>query len=277
MALRPVKNLIVVSDLHVGCQMGLVSPTGAALDHGGTYEPSGIQKKLYAWWREMWDEWVPKVTKGETYAVVVNGDCVDGVHHGSTSQWTHNLACQSAEARRLLDPIAKRAKGGFYVVRGTEAHVGASARDEEQLASELGAIPSKSGNHARWELWKWCGPSLVHFLHHIGSTSSQAHEASAVNAELTTAFVEAGRWGRRPPDMIVRSHRHRYIEVVVPTAAGRAYAVVTPAWQFKTGFAYRTAGARNSESQIGAICIRHAHGQTFVVPWVRSLDREDPE
>lgn len=273
-----VNNLVVVSDLHVGCQLALIRPEGARLDNDGQYRPSRLQKKLWAWWEEFWGAFVPLATKGEPYAVVINGDVLDGVHHNSTTQWSLNLTDQAVMARAILAPVVAGCEGRFYMIRGTEAHVGKSAQEEERLARELGAVASRDGQFARYELWKLIGEGrLVHLLHHVGTTGSQAYEATAVHKELVESITEAGRWERRFPDVIVRSHRHRYIETVIPTARGRAFACVTPAWQLKTPFAWRIPGARLSEPQVGGVVVRYHKEELFVRPWVQSLERGNPE
>jgi hypothetical protein len=276
-AASPISNLVVVSDLHVGCQLGLMHPLGAMLDNGGNYSPSEFQIKVWSWWREFWDEFVPKATKGEPYGVVVNGDILDGPGvRGATHQWSHNLTDQARAAFQILKPIVDACEGRFYVIRGTEAHVGKSAQEEERLASELGAIPNRQGLFSRYELWKWVGPSLVHLAHHISATGSMQFESTAPHRELVDSFTEAGRWGRRPPDVIIRSHRHRHVETVIPTSRGRAFSTTTPGWQGKTPFVWRGSG-RLSEPQFGGVLVRHAHSETFVLPWVQSLEREEPE
>lgn len=283
----PTRNLIVVSDTHCGCRVGLLHPDGIQVDGGGVYLPSAFQRKMWAWWEEFWGEWVPSVTRGEPYDLVHNGDAIDGVHHGSTTQISQNIQDQIRIARAILDPVVEKCKasgGTYYHIRGTEAHVGKSSEYEERLASELGAKPNDQGQFARNDLWKRVGDPeshvhapLVHLLHHIGSTSSAAHEASAVNAELAAAYVEAGRWGRTPPDFIVRSHRHRSITVALPALHGRAASIVTPAWQGKTPFVWKIPGGRLAEPQIGGILIRQGDEVFYSQDWVRSFDRSPEE
>ena len=255
--------------------MGLCPPEGAKMDGGGLYLPSPLQLKVWSWWEEFWNVFVPEATKGEPYAVVHNADAVDGVHHGSTTQFSHNLHDQGACAYTVLNPLIAKCDGRYYHVRGTEAHVGQSAVEEEILAERLGAIPDEIGQHSRWELWLNLRGHLVHFLHHIGTTSSSAHEASAVNAELSAEFVEAARWGDKPPSVIVRSHRHRAIEVRLPITDGFATATVTPAWQLKTPFAFKIAGSRLAPPQIGGLVIRvnHETNEIFTRTWVRHISR----
>lgn len=253
-----IRNIIVISDTHFGCQLGLCPPSGVKMDSGGEYHQSDLQKKTWAMWKEFWNVWVPKVTKGEDFVLVHNGDAVDGVHHGSVTQITHNITKQKNIAEIVLGDVIgnKRCKKYFHV-RGTEAHVGQSGQDEESLAQVLGAVPDEIGNAARWELWLRFGNDvLVNFTHHVGTTSSAAYESTAPYKELIEAFVEAGKTHEEPPDVIVRSHRHRSIKVEVPTSKGNGIAIVTPGFQLKTPFTYRLALGRSAPPQIGGILLR---------------------
>ncbi len=274
------RNLIVFSDTHCGCRLGLCPPTPISLDSGGTYTASEFQQQMWGLWREFWDVWVPDVTRGEPFDIVHNGDAVDGSHHNSTTQISHNLSDQARIAVLALAPVVQQclASGGtYYHIRGTEAHVGQSGENEERLAMELGAKPNAQGQHARFDLWKRVGECLVHLLHHIGTTSSAAHESSAVNAELTAEYVEAARWQREPPDFIVRSHRHRSIAVDLNSAKGYAAAIVTPAWQGKTPYVWKIPGARISEPQFGGILIRQGDEEFYYRRRVWTVGRSAEE
>lgn len=278
-----VRNLIVISDTHCGCRLGLLSPEGIVVDGGGRYLPSEFQSKMWAFWSEFWGTWVPEVTRGEPFDLVHNGDAIDGVHHNSTTQISHNLEDQQRIAEAVLRPVVQQCRdsgGTYYHIRGTEAHVGQSGVNEEKLARALGAKPNREGQYARFDLWKRVGDKrgpLVHLLHHIGTTSSAAHESSAVNAELTASYVEAARWNREPPDFIVRSHRHRSIAVDMNSARGYAAAIVTPAWQGRTPFTWKLPGARISEPQVGGIIIRNGDEEFYYRRWVKSFDRSPEE
>lgn len=273
---QKINNLIVVSDLHCGCQFGLCGDT-VLIDGGGTYFPSSIQQDIRNRWDEFWFEWVPQVTKGEPFAVVCNGDAIDGSHHGSTTQISHNLTDQSKIAIQLLKPIVGMCEGRYYHIRGTEAHVGQSGQEEERLAMELGAIPDSYGRYARWELWLEVGAGLVHLSHHIGTAGSLGYETSAVHKELEQSFVEAARWGNKHPDVIVRSHRHRNVETRVQTAHGFATACTTAGWQAKTPFVYKIAGGRQTLPQIGGTLVRAGDEDVFTRHRLWNLPRPKTE
>ncbi len=253
------RNLVVISDTHAGCRLGLCPPDSVQLDDGGTYRASKFQRQVWHLWQEFWQSWVPSVVRKEPFDIVHNGDVIDGVHHNSTTQISHNIQDQLLIAQTIMTPIVdacRKSGGQYYHIRGTSAHVGESSNYEEMLARACHAVPNRDGQHARYDLWKRVGGALVHLLHHIGTTSSAAYESSAVNAEMTAEFVEAARWRQEPPDFIVRSHRHRFIAVDMDTSHGIGAAIVTPGYQGKTSFAWKVAGARLSVPQFGGIIIR---------------------
>lgn len=265
-----VNNLIVVSDLHCGCQVGLCPP-GVRVDYGSIWNLNVTQERIWAVWREFWDDWVPMVTRGEPFAVLLNGDAMDGSHHRSKTQITHNFSDQQNIAEAALAPVVEACEGRFYMVRGTEAHVGQCAENEERLGRALGSVVMPNGNHTDYELWARVGERLVHATHHIGTTSRTAYETSALQAEWTEMMTDAGRWGREPPDVVVRSHRHRHIQITAPTANTYGITFTTPAWQAKTPFVWKV--ARIGEPQFGGSLIRAGNEEIYARHYVRTLGR----
>lgn len=266
-------NLVVVSDLHCGCRLGLCPPEPQPLMEGGQYAPSDLQRRVWEWWREFWTDFVPEVCHDEPYAVLVNGETIDGVHHRSTTQVSQNLEDQRSIAVAVLSEVAQRCAGQLYVISGTPAHSGEQGVDDEAVAKAVKAIPDETGRHARYVGWFRIGTALVNATHHIGTTGSQHYESTAAHKELVEAFVEAGRWRNEPPDFVVRSHRHRYLTTSLATHKGFAASIVTPGWQLKTPFAYKIPGGRQSEPQFGGIVIRQGDREAYFRQWVRSLAR----
>lgn len=277
---KPIKNIIVISDTHFGCKLGLCPPE-VQLDEGGYYHASKLQMKLYDMWRYFWDKFVPQVIGNEDFVLVHNGDVIDGIHHNSVTQISQNITDQIKIAEIVLSEIIRKKNcRAYYQIRGTEAHVGKSGQYEEELAKNLNAVRSRNGNYARWELTLIFGENnnRSHFTHHISTTSSTAYESTAVHKELVEAYNEAGRYGRIPPDVIVRSHRHRYYKVEVPSKKIHAISLVTPGWQLKTPFVYRGLLGRTSVPQIGGIIIKEgSEVPIYVREKIWNLETEEAE
>lgn len=243
-----ITNIVTISDSHFGSTLGLCSPK-VRLDDGGWYTASPVQEKIWGFWKDFW-KWTFNLIGDEPFALVHNGDIVDGDHHGTTALFSHNLKDQENLAVKVMSPIVERA-ALYFQIRGTEAHVGQSASFEERVAERLGAVvDEETGQHSRWELCVELGHEIIHFSHHIGTTSSVAYESSALMREIAATFMEAGQWGQRPPTVLVRSHRHRYCEVKPPNCR----ILVTPGWQGKTSFVFKM--DRMRMPQFGGVIIR---------------------
>lgn len=257
-----IKNLVVISDTHCGDQLALCPPE-ITLAHGGTYRYSRFQKFIYECWREFWDQWVPKVTRGEPYAVLFNGDMLEGRHHNATHPISNNKADQANIAYELMAPVVSGCGGRFFFVTGTPVHAGEAGEDEEKLAERLGAVPDEMGRRSRYEIWIQVGKALLHASHHIGITGSMAYETTALTKEYNEFCAESARWKQKIPDIIARAHRHRHSEVRVPTASGYGIIFVTPSWQLRTPYTFKIPGGRTSTPMIGGCLIRQGDEEFY--------------
>jgi len=231
------KTITIISDTHFGSSVGLASGD-IALPDGGSYKPSRHQKELSRAFRRFFDYSAQVSDGADRRVLIINGDIVDGNHHNTVALSTNNIEVQESDAIKLLEPIA-RTFDLVYVVRGTEAHTQPGAQSDERIARALGAVRDDNGQYSRWQLWLDVDGVVFNIAHHISTTSSAAYESSAVMREMAAALLEAGQWGQKLPDVLIRSHRHRFIEVGVPSIHGRIQAAVTPGWQLKTPFVER--------------------------------------
>lgn len=272
------RQIIVIGDTHCNSTLGLCLPDGHRLDDGGRYMPSPFQIKLWELWRNLCGDWIPRVTKGEPWDLVLNGDAIDGDHHKTPTIISRNLQDQYRVAKETLSGIVQdcRDSGGrYYHVRGTEAHVGPSAQEEERLAEALGAEPDKTGNHSRWRLRRMLGDHLVTFRHHIGGGASQAYEGTALTKTQVNQMTDAGRWGRRVAQVDVRSHRHRYAKWEKDGAQGHYITIVTPGWQGLTPFSHRMSDPQ--EPEFGAVLVRHGDEEIYSRSKVYSIPEDDDD
>jgi len=236
------KAIIAVSDMHVGSTSGLIGERVIVVEQG-EYKPNKYQKTLRKYWKHFWTEYVPEITaNAEKRIVVFNGDVVDGVHHKSVNIISNSLQVQERAAIEIIDEIDTICQVKIdekYLVKGTEAHTGAYGECEERIGAATGCQVNEVGEHGSYQWWLDVDGMIFQFAHHIGTTSSAAYETSAPMRELVASLVEAAQWKQPLPDIVVRSHRHRFVEVPLPSLEGRIRCVITPAWQLRTPFTER--------------------------------------
>lgn len=257
------KAIIAVSDLHVGSTMGLC-PAKVNLIGTGTYEPNKYQKTLLKFWNHFWTVWVPTQVEGaDKVFIVINGDIVDGIHHNTVEIISNSWAVQEYAAIDLLTKtIGGVPNNGIFVVKGTEIHVGPSGSSEEKIARAIGAEVNDLGESSSWQ-WNLDLDGVVfNFAHHISAANASAYETSAPMRELISGMVEAEQWNQPMPNVMVRSHRHRFIPVSIPSIRGRIHSVVTPSWQLRTPFVEKI--DRMRMPHIGGIVFKVQGGQTEV-------------
>ena len=258
-----IRNIVVIGDTHCGSQAAIMPP-GFRLHDGQTVVQSPRQRELWKWWGEFWGEWVPRVTKGEPFVLVHNGDIIDGAHHGCTQLVTSNVDDQRRMAEELLAPHVAKAVA-FYCIAGTAAHAGQSNADEENVARTLGAQPDDHGIRARQDLWiDDFGGKRIQFAHHIGTTSSAAYKSSPMMRVITAQHTSAGEHGYRPPNFIIRSHAHDFVGVERANCSG----YVCPAWQLKSDWVWGK--DTTSLPIIGGLILRHGDEDVHVRKFIRT-------
>jgi hypothetical protein len=228
--------VVVISDLHIGSHQGLCPPTGIRLDEGNQITQTKIQGYVWECFVHFMRTFVPLTIKGcDKVALVVNGDVIDGNHHNATNLVT-NVEMQARAAIEILAPYAEMSTQ-FIMVRGTEAHGGSGEQQTERIAASLKAVQDPdTGAYSWWQYWMEAGSVVHQFAHHISTTSSAAYESSAPMRELAASLVESAQWGQRQPQVVWRSHRHRFIPVAIPSSNGRIECIITPAWQTRTPY-----------------------------------------
>ena len=192
-------------------------------------------------------EWVKEVTAGEPFVLLLNGDLIEGIHHGSQEvvamQWETHMQI----AMDCLKPLCALTET-ILVVKGTECHT----RDiEDALASKIGAVTGKAHNQWRFRV----NGVLNEAQHHMGTTKRKWLEAGEGSRIMANNVINCVDCGHEPPKVFWRAHRHvgGYI-----AAAGRHF-LVAGAWQFLTRYGHKVVG------------------DSIPIPTVQYMDFTDPE
>lgn len=251
--------LVAASDLHIGSTVALCTAR-VSLDDGGYYTASKAQRWLWQCWRDAWQK-VETLRGDAPLWIVLNGDVMDGDHHESLQILPRSPEAQLALAADILDPVVQRTEH-LFVVRGTAAHVGRSAWMEERLADDLGAeCDPATGNKSWWHLLLDCERVRFDFAHHATGGNLPWTLPNAANRLAARTLLEYAMSGDKPPQVVVRSHKHRYRN------SGDNYpvqAIGLPAWQLTTEYVSRI--APGALADIGLVAFMCDDGQYSTHP-----------
>lgn len=224
--------LVVIADLHAGSSVAAYPPTsisdGMSVGHGV------IQEWLWEQWQRA-RAWLSDLTGSDAYSVVLNGDLIEGLHHGTAQVISPQVKYHVKAARKMLDPICKSAQRRWATI-GTECHV---RDDESDLGQQLGCEPDPR-NPERFAAQEWrfpfCG-CLYSAKHHISATTRKYLEASQLSIAMGNEQLGRARVRQPVPNVMSRAHRH----VFGTYTDGFAVMTVSPPWQLKTTHGHKVA------------------------------------
>lgn len=228
---RPaIRALVIISDLHLGSLSSLLQP-GFVTEKGQPVGQTALAKWLYDCWM-IGQSWLSELLNPLEYALILNGDMIEGNHHRTDEIWSVNPRDHTKAAKEILGPVARRA-GKRFMVLGTECHVGNS---EISIATDLGAEVNPEFRQPYWHRLaiNACGVK-VSVRHHFPATSRAYLEGSQHSIQLGNATVEAVRSGSRAPQILIGAHRHRTGHF----CDGNRLTVVTGAWQGLTRHGFK--------------------------------------
>jgi hypothetical protein len=216
--------LLVVSDLHCGSEVGLMPPdteirTGNRIGFGSNTH----QEWLWSCWLDL-EARFAAIRGKDKYALLLNGDLTEGVHHKSIEALTQSIEDHAEMSVTAVGGLAKKAEK-IFVTLGTEAHTGLV---EHEIAKRIGAV----GGRARGKWLFQVAGCLIDATHHIGTTSRAYLEASALSINMGNARLNSMRCGQEPAKVYLRGHRHAGGWF----SDGQGMIGVTGGWQFLTRY-----------------------------------------
>lgn len=220
-ASRP-EMLLIVSDLHCGSSVGLLPPNFKTLE-GQPVNQSAWQEWLWECWTEML-LWVERETAGSNYAVVINGDIIEGVHHGTKQVISPDVSDHLNAAEIVCRPLIARASR-TYIVKGTECHTNGT---ETTLGKILRTESNPDTGLPSWDrLHLTIRGCRCAFSHHVGTSTRSWTEATQLASILAEEALQAMKNGEDFPQVVGRAHRHKFGTF----SNGRQLAVISPPWQ----------------------------------------------
>lgn len=267
---KPIEVLVVLADLHAGSSVSLM-PSKYKTIEGMTIKPNAIQKWLGRCWEDA-QKFIGEVTGNDPFAIVTNGDLIEGDHHRSTQVVSADVGDHMEIAKILLKPLTSRAER-LFVVKGTECHTG---NTEQAIASSLGAETNPDTGYPIFDrLTLDIKGTRCVFRHHIATTGKPWSEANAMSAELAAEQLNAARNGEPLPRVLCCAHRHRAGHF--SDTAGMA--VISPPWQALTRFGHKVVGSARTWPGVyildwrdkGRNELPHPHWRTYQQPQAKAV------
>ena len=230
---RP-RVLVVVSDLHVGSKLALC-PDKFVDSDGVPVGLNSVQRWILDQWTSIWQE-AREYLGGDPWVLALNGDLIEGRHHGAGQVWSVEPGDHVRAAVELLEPVAADA-AAVLLTLGTECHSGVA---EIGIGAALGArihpetaLPAAN----RWDV-QIAGSACV-IRHHMGATSRPWLTGTGPTIQRSLERERAAKHGIPAPRLLALAHRHR-AETILD---GECAVVVTDPWQARTRHGHRVAPA----------------------------------
>ena len=239
--MRPIKLLAVVSDLHCGSTVGLMPPQHTTLQ-GNVIQATPFQRWLWDCWQDF-TKFTTEVCGKDAMALVVNGDCIEGDHHGTKQIISRDTGDHKSIAIRCLKPLAERAAKAYMVV-GTECHVNSG---EVSIAHALGLqinpdFPARDdedgppeGAYVFQRLSLNINGVRIIARHHMPTSIRRNLAASQLSIQLAEEQLEAANNNEEIPRVLLMAHRHKTGHY----ADDNGVALVTGAWQGLTNHGHK--------------------------------------
>lgn len=230
--------LICFSDTHQNHVYGLGQPVVRKAD-GDEVRANPIRRELWGLWGQFWDE-AFKLTDGLPRVAVGVGDLVESDAKVRSPQDLVSLNPEDVftQVTETLDPLYSECER-VLTIRGTEAHTGRGAWQEERIAANYthSIKDEKHNNASWWHFYGMFGGVYFDIAHHASMGSIKRNLAGAAGRlayDVREAYVMD--WGARPPDLVLRAHNHRFADsgLTFPTRA-----VMMGCFQFKSTFVHR--------------------------------------
>lgn len=256
--------VVVIQDIHAGSSVALCTPEHPVVDDG-VWKANRLQLWLYDAWLEVTKQWLPQVIRGRSFIVVVNGDCIEGLHHQTKQVISNATSDHVSLAINLLGPVTESADA-LFMVRGTSAHVGHDS--ESAIGMALGAERQEGSRDYAYHNWRIeVQGKIIDAAHHMTTSARPWTEATGLAASMQSAVLESVRAKEPIADIYLRAHRHRFGYY----SDGDRMIVAGHSWQAKTDFAEKV--VPHARVVVGLHVLDFGDASDNGLPVVRSWSR----
>lgn len=227
-------RLAVISDLQVGGQFGLSMPLFE--DAYGTQFKIGASMRGKLW--EYFEDFISHAKKNKCQALLVVGDLLSGQNPKDSGAYELNidLETQKEMCAKVIAYLCEKVPTikKVFLWKGTPYHGSRDTAIELHVTDKLNANHFKNKKVRAFYLGEWSYVELRYKrkkkLLWVGhpSTGAVMYPEQAMGRDIMLFLEKAAQGKVRKPDLIIRAHKHEYIEV----HKSGIRAIQLPCWQF---------------------------------------------
>ena len=239
------KLIASLSDLHCASPVGILPPGQWQLRSANIKQNAGQRLT----WRMLCDHAhiIGEMRTNAKLIMVLNGDMIEGVHHGNLQVMTSYMREQEAIAQAAIDHVLKLMKfcdgDSLYFVAGTNSHV---AESEERLARDFGAIPYRKDSSVDRQDGRYCHPSLrlningkrVWWAHKLAGVGKGANRENSMRNYLRRLRLDCYAEKTIPPDYLIGSHYHQRLYTPDAYRDHEMRGYVLPSYKLKDDYTF---------------------------------------
>lgn len=234
---------VVISDTHTGSNKALFIDRFWQ-GEGHNHTPTARQQVIRSHF-EQYAEEVAQKRKGKRVRLIVDGDAIEGLHHGGADICTQAAAEMADIHIELMADFQKRIQwqrgDELYYVKGTEIH---TTIWENRIGEQLNAQPN--GDFYAFDFLELETNGVTCWFTHAGKKPGRgANEGNGPRNWLREIYYDCVKDGRKIPSLIYTGHVHdptystfMYREKFVFKQMGY---IILPSWQEKTRYAHAVA------------------------------------
>lgn len=244
-------DFLLSADYHTGSTMALfpavrlvngrympVDQTGGFfLKNNNNFYPDSNQTKIFNHFErslDLFKSW----RKGERLVFIVDGDAIDGDHHGTHQLITHIRDEQKQIHVDMMNYFKKRiafkdGKDKLYYLEGTESH---TLEDEVKIAQSLNAEFYSINEQLSPFIEMYINGTLIWIYHHGMKAGRLPSKGNALRNELKRIYLECLEAGKKCPDVVITAHTHDPDYQTYMSNWKEVHGIILPSQQMKTRY-----------------------------------------
>jgi hypothetical protein len=227
-----------VADLHIGSQFAMCANRRWTGLNGNVKNPNANQLRIIKHFANFADR-LKELHKKKILKLILMGDLIDGVLHGTNEEWTSNPIEMTEVAIEIIAAFQKRAgwQAGdeLHCLRGTYVHT----QDwEEKIGEELNAVQGANGYYSQDQVELETNGKVTWAVHQGASPGTGGNEGDPIRNWLKTTYFNNLRDKTKFPDILYSAHYHKPGYATYGwrqgwDVVGNMHGVVCPGWKLR--------------------------------------------